>query len=142
MKKQQKVQQKRGRPNGSYQRRRFIDTHVGRFIFLHEPLLYTVICPSKKLDYKPEVSLIEWVIGFSDNPSFRTKRYAIYLKEYRKNGLHVTRKKAINPKHVDYYNNLRMRRALSYIRKNKDKIHKDREEVIASIQKFIDELEK
>lgn len=125
-----------GRPKGSFQKRIFMDTHVGRYIYLHEPLLYYIICPNKKTE--PDVSLIELIIGQSSNPSFKSKRYRKYLDDYKENGLRVSRKKPITKEVADYYNDLRFRRALKYVRDHKEKLDIERKESAQIINNFID----
>ena len=138
----QRKARKRGRPKGSIQKRKFLDTHVGRFIYLHEPLLYYIICPFTRVDFEPEVRIIETVVAASENPSFQTNRFKEYLNEYRENGLHVKRKKDINKDIVDHYSQLRFRRALNHVRINKDQIADHKSKARQSVQGFIDQIEK
>lgn len=134
-------ERKRGRPEGTFKKRRFLDTPLGRFIYLHEPLLYRVICPKDAYGHAPEIALIEKVTSLSDNPSFRTERFKKYLSEYRERGLHVPRAKPITEEHLEYYRNLRFTRALGYVRKHRREIE-DRDRLVREIiQAAVDRAE-
>jgi hypothetical protein len=131
----------KGRPKGTYQKRRFIDTNLGRYIYLHEPLLFDVLCPTRKLNYQPDIQLIKTVISCSNNPSFQNKRYTKYLKEYEKHGLHVPRVRSITPSQKQHYHQLRFTRALQYIRENQSHILKADMEVYNLLQARINSIE-
>jgi hypothetical protein len=130
-----------GRPVGTYKKRRFKDTDLGRFIYLHEPLLYKVICPKDTLGYAPDLFLVETVIKCSDNPSFKTERFKNYLQEYREKGLQVNRVKSITKESVSYYSYLRLSRALQHIRDNKKEIEAKERLVRQIIQMAVDRIE-
>lgn len=136
-----KKERQRGRPAGTYQRRRFIDTSLGRFLYLHEPLLYKIVCPKEALGFAPEITLIEKVASCSDNPSFQTNRFKKYLEEYRERGLHVPRAKPITEEQLEYHRNLRFIRALSFIRRHQQELEADQRQVREIIQKAVDKEE-
>lgn len=101
---------------GSYQKRTFLDTNLGRFIYLVEPLIFSVICPTNKQGFAPDIHLISIICEKSDNDSFKTQRFSKYLEEYRNNGLRVKRKKKITPEIEAHYKSIRDRRLKNKIK--------------------------
>jgi hypothetical protein len=136
-----KPKRKVGRPEGTYAKRRFKDTNLGRFILLHEPILYKVICPNNDYGYAPEIFLIKKVIGCSDNPSFKTKRYEKYLKEYEVHKLHVKRPRPITTADKERHRELRLIRAMNYVKKHEKEIAARDEMVRQIIQNAINKAE-
>jgi len=98
------------RTKGSYQKRTFLDTSLGRFIYLLEPTIFTII--GNKTDEPPNINLIILLCEASGNPSFQTKRFYSYVNEYKENGLRVKRKKKITPQVLAHYKKIRDRRIL------------------------------
>ena len=104
------------RPFNSYQKRTFLDTSLGRFIYLLEPTIFSIICPKLEYGVTPDISLIIVLCNTSKNPSFKTKRFDSYVKEYEENGLRVKRKKKITKAVENHYKKIRDRRILKKIR--------------------------
>lgn len=102
---------------GSYQKRTFLDTNLGRYIFLHDEISYSIICPKNEVGFKPSTELILLICKATKNPSFQTKRFFSYVDQYIENGLRVERKKPITPRIIEHYDKIKYRRI-----KNKIKI--------------------
>lgn len=100
---------------GSYEKRTFLDTNLGRFIYLVEPTLFSVICPTLKKGYAPDISLVVKLCETTKNPSFETKRFHSYVAEYAEHGLRVKRKKKITEDIEKHYKKIRDRRILKKI---------------------------
>lgn len=100
------------RTKGSYQKRNFLDTSLGRFIYLVEPILFNVLCPKLKNGYAPDINMIIVVCNASKNSSFKTKRFQSYLDQYAAHGLRVARKKKITKDVILHYEKIRNRRIL------------------------------
>ena len=105
------------RKHGSYQKRTFLDTSLGRLIYLVEPQLFKFLCPEVVEGFAPDAGVIAAICNKLDNPTFKTKRFQSYLEEYVENGLRVKRKKKITPEIEKHYENLRNRRILKKISK-------------------------
>ena len=100
------------RTRGSYQKRNFLDTLLGRFIYLVEPILFSVLCPKLEYGYAPDVNLVLKMCEVSNNHSFKTERFQSYVEQYVEYGLRVTRKKKITKKIIKHYEKIRNRRIL------------------------------
>ena len=98
------------RPVGSYQKRNFLDTSLGRFIYLIEPIAFSAICPNIEDGYAPNIDEILVICGATKNPSFETKRFYSYVNEYVEFGLRVKRKKKITENILKHYQKIRDRR--------------------------------
>ena len=98
---------------GSYQKRKFIETHLGRYIYLISPQLFNIICPptQHKVGFAPDIDFILKICTMAENPSFENDRFKGYLKEYKEKGLVVARKKPITEKIRNNYNRVQARRA-------------------------------
>jgi hypothetical protein len=103
------------RKHGSYQKRTFLDTSLGRLIYLVEPQLFNFLCPELKEGFTPDINIISAICNKLDNPTFKTKRFYSYLSEYEEFGLRVKRKKKITPEIEKHYEKLRNRRLLKKI---------------------------
>ena len=104
------------RPTGSYQKRTFLDTNLGRYIYLVEPIIFNILCPKNEIGFEPEIGMIIMLCNASLNPSFKNKRFESYIKEYVDNGLHVPRVKKITKEVKDHYEKIRSRRFLKKIK--------------------------
>ena len=100
---------------GSYQKRTFLDTSLGRLIYLVEPDVFSFICPKLEEGFAPDAGLITAICNKIDNPSFKTKRFYGYLDEYVTHGLRVRRRKKITEDIVSHYEKIRKRRILNKI---------------------------
>ena len=100
------------RKKGSYQKRNFLDTNLGRFIYLVEPILFTVLCPKLEYGYAPDINLVLKMCEVSNNDSFKTDRFQSYVEQYVEHGLRVSRKKKITKEIIKHYEKIRNRRIL------------------------------
>lgn len=100
------------RTKGSYQKRNFLDTNLGRFIYLVEPILFTILCPKLEYGYAPDVNLVLKMCEVSNNDSFKTERFQSYVEQYVEYGLRVPRKKKITKDVIKHYEKIRNRRIL------------------------------
>jgi hypothetical protein len=100
------------RKKGSYQKRSFLDTSLGRFIYLVEPTIFTLLCPRLEYGFAPDIDIVLRLCYASKNESFHSKRFQSYIKEYVELGLRVPRKKKITKKIIKYYEKIRDRRIL------------------------------
>mgnify|MGYP001302272897 CR=1 FL=1 len=100
------------RKSGSYQKRTFLDTDLGRFIYLVEPILFQIICPANKVGYAPDINLVLKLCDCSNNESFKTNRFQSYVDGYILYGLRVKRRKKITKEIIDYYEKIRSRRLM------------------------------
>ena len=107
---------KMARTKGSYQKRTFLDTNLGRYIFLHDEISFSIICPNLDVGFEPKVELLLLVCNATKNPSFKNKRFSNYLEQYKKNGLRVERKKPITPSIVEHYQKIKTRRVKNTIK--------------------------
>jgi len=97
---------------GSYQKRTFLETNLGRYIYLVEPILFKVICPNNSMGFEPDTNMLLLICDASNNPSFKNKRFQSYVDEYVENGLHVSRAKKITKSVELHYERVRNRRIL------------------------------
>ena len=100
---------------GSYQKRTFLDTNLGRYIYLVEPILFKVLDPKKTKVSEPDINLVLMMCNASNNPSFQNKRFQSYVEEYVENGLHVPRAKKITKEVMRHYEKIRNRRLIKKI---------------------------
>lgn len=137
----EKGKKKAGRPHGTFAKRRFRETNLGRYIFLHEPVIYKVICPVDTIGFAPEIFLIKKAVECSSNPSFKNNRFKKYLEEYEIHGLHVKRPRPITQADKERHRELRFIRAFNYVKKHEKEIAARDEMVRQIIQKAIDKAE-
>ena len=83
------------RTKGAYQKRNFLDTSLGRFIYLVEPIVFEILCPNLECGYAPNIEIV--------------------IDEYIEYGLRVPRKKKITEDVVKHYEKIRNRRILKKI---------------------------
>ena len=100
---------------GAYQKRTFLDTSLGRYIYLVEPILFKVLCPNNIKGFEPDINILLLVCNTSSNPSLKNKRFHSYVQEYAENGLHVPRAKKITKGVRGHYEKIRSRRLLKKI---------------------------
>ena len=100
---------------GSYQKRTFLDTNLGRYIYLVEPIIFAVLCPKVKDGFAPDIDMILKMCSIANNKSFKTKRFQSYVEQYVENGLRVTRKRKITKKVLRHYEKIRNSRILKKI---------------------------
>ena len=105
------------RTRGSYQKRTFLDTNLGRYIFLHDSISYEIICSDTHI--APNIDLVLLVCKATKNPSFTNKRFVSYVEQYFLNGLRVKRKKPITPSIIEHYEKLKYRRIKNMVNKSK-----------------------
>jgi|TARA_R110002050_G_scaffold289596_1_gene442390 hypothetical protein len=103
------------RTKGAYQKRNFLDTSLGRFIYLVEPIVFEILCPNLEYGYAPNIEIVIKICGAANNDSFKTKRFQSYVDEYIEYGLRVPRKKKITEDVVKHYEKIRNRRILKKI---------------------------
>lgn len=117
-----------GRPKGTLKKYRFEQTRLG-FMLKHEvPAVYEIILrmsPKAPLT-EPKVKLIELVCCASKEPLLQTKRFARYLKEYRRVGICCGRAKLLTPQREAYYKKKREKRLEEFIRLNRKEIDRER----------------
>jgi|TARA_R110000765_G_scaffold96266_1_gene181063 hypothetical protein len=104
------------RTKGAYQKRSFLDTMLGRLIFLVEPIIFNILCPKQIDGYAPDINTVLRMCSASDNESFKTKRFQSYVDEYVKNGLKVHRKKPITKEIIEHYEKIRNRRIIRFFK--------------------------
>ena len=103
------------RITGSYQKRTFLETNLGRYIYLVEPILFGILCPNNIREFSPDINIILMMCNASKNPSLQNKRFDSYVSEYVEHGLHVPRAKKITQKVKKHYEKIRNRRLLRNI---------------------------
>jgi len=121
--------------------RRFLDTFLGRQIYLYDPMVYRVLCPVDRAGEAPPAWLVERLCRLSDASAFKTTYFQENLENYKKHGLTGRKPLPIKQNLLLSIQKKRMKEALDYVRKNKAKIKAEEERVAKFLQERITQLE-